>query len=64
LDRFGGFLPRTTNFANHGSKVVGAVISAGQLKTVGFDDKLRLAGLETHSYAGGAEISLGGQPVG
>lgn len=60
--RFNGVVPRTINYANHGGKITGAVVSAGKLKTVGFDDKLRTASIATHTYDQ-PEIALPGQPI-
>lgn len=61
--RLGGVVPRTTNLANHGGKVTGAVVSGGdKLRTVGFDDKMRTATISTHTYDQ-PELALPGQPI-
>ncbi len=66
--RLGGPVPRTTNLANHAGKITGlAVIKGGQqLRSVGFDDKLRTADLDETGggrYGTHDELSLPGQPV-
>jgi hypothetical protein len=55
-------VPRSVNLANHAGKITGAAVGAGLLKTVGFDDKLRFANLETVTYDR-PEVALPGQPI-
>ena len=62
LRRFAGAVPKVVNMANHSGKITGAVVSAGKLKTIGFDDKLRVADIDTMMY-NAPEIELPGQPV-
>lgn len=66
----GGHMPRSVNLANHGGKITGLVLAASgaALKSVGFDDRLRIARLDgdgdyTPTYQGGGELPLPGQPV-
>jgi WD40 repeat protein len=73
--RVGGMVPKTVNLANHAGKIVGlAVVGEGggggggrELKSVGFDDKLRTAVLDEEGggmYVGeGGVVGLPGQPV-
>ena len=81
--RVGGSVPKTVNLANHAGKIVGlAVVGGGggggegagrrELKSVGFDDKLRTAVLDEEGggmYEGkgtggeGGIVGLAGQPV-
>lgn len=62
-------MPRSLNLANHGGKVTGMVLASGGavLKSVGFDDRLRVARLQDGdgrpSYQGAADVPLPGQPI-
>lgn len=66
-------MPRSLNLANHGGKVTGMVLASGGavLKSVGFDDRLRVARLQDAdgdkdggpSYQGAADMPLPGQPI-
>ena len=59
-------MPRSVNRANHSGKVTGLLLASSTLKSVGFDDRLRVAALgdgTPPTYEGGAETPLPGQPI-